>query len=254
MRRELYFIGDTSLLQLTVGWAPWGATVLFIVGIFRAILDLLESLGGTTMFRILVNLELRTFCSRAGLEYNFYELAAKRGVANFNEQRSFSWRVMEPDGSSHDQRIMAVGCEHGEMWLKVSNAWAKIYLQWWLPRVCSAFIPCHFILKLVRSFVRSFVRSCTRFALVRDDLNKCISTHRERRGGEKGKRCILLRLVRGSSIIIFCFWSRNCHFLIARTDVRSPFVEWLSFSTTTGRTAAKWRRSCRTFFPEASLW
>ena len=135
LRRELYFIGDCSILQLIVGWAPWGATVMLIVGIFRIILDFLESIGGTTMFRILVNFELRTFCSRASLEYNFYELAAKRGVANFNEQRGFSWRVMEPDGSSYDLRIMAVGCEHGEMWLKVSNAWAKIYLQWWLPRV-----------------------------------------------------------------------------------------------------------------------
>lgn len=42
---------------------------------------------------------------------------------------------MEPDGSSHDQRIMAIGCDHGEMWLRVENAWAKVYVQYWLPRV-----------------------------------------------------------------------------------------------------------------------
>ena len=44
-------------------------------------------------------------------------------------------KVMEPDGSSHDQRIMAIGCDHGEMWLRVESAWAKVYVQYWLPRV-----------------------------------------------------------------------------------------------------------------------
>ena len=50
------------------------------------------------MFRVLVNLGLRAFCARANLPYNMYEIVARQGLAAFNRERSFSWRVSRLDG------------------------------------------------------------------------------------------------------------------------------------------------------------
>jgi len=145
LRKELSLVGEHSAAYLSFSWAPWGCITIFVGEILKSLRELLEALGGPLMFRLLVNLGLRTFCSRAGMPYNRREIAARQGLASFNDERPFSWRVMDLDGRSHEQRIMAIGCDHGEMWLKVTNAWAKIYVQYWIPRVpvCGVVVYLH---------------------------------------------------------------------------------------------------------------
>lgn len=93
LRQQLMGLGDCSAQYFALRWSPWGTILVIIHGFMTAILDLLETLGGNLMFRVLVNFGLRAFCARANLPYNMYEIVARQGMAAFNRERSFSWRV-----------------------------------------------------------------------------------------------------------------------------------------------------------------
>ena len=93
LRQQLMGLGDCSAQYFALRWSPWGTILVIIHGFMNAILDLLETLGGNLMFRLLVNFGLRAFCARANLPYNMYEIVARQGMAAFNRERSFSWRV-----------------------------------------------------------------------------------------------------------------------------------------------------------------